>query len=75
MFREADQRGAVEVPLSDHVKLALEGTLPPVKQKPQLAPLESAQALPQQHVFQPAADDAKDSGAAKAKVRHAQHCT
>ena len=68
MFRDADQQGGIEVGLPEHVKLALEGTLPPVKQKPQVTPLESAEKLPKQYNIQTAAAHPKDSTAAKAKV-------
>ena len=68
LFKEADQQGSIEVALPDHIKLALEGTLPPVKQKPQLTPLESAPNLPKQHDIKPAAPTPEGTAAAKPKV-------
>jgi hypothetical protein len=33
MFKEADHQGSIEIAFPDHLKLALDGALPAVKQK------------------------------------------
>lgn len=74
MFKEADHQGSIEIGLPDHVKLALEGSLPPAKQKTQLTPSASAQNLPVQHDIKPPALQPNAITATKAKVLFPLQC-
>jgi hypothetical protein len=53
MFKEADNQGSIEIALPDHLKLALDGALPAVKQKSLPTPLDSAEKLPKQQDINP----------------------
>jgi hypothetical protein len=53
MFKEADNQGFIEIALPDHLKLALDGSLPAVKQKGLPTLLDSAEKLPKQKDINP----------------------
>jgi hypothetical protein len=68
MFKEADNQGSIEIALPDHLKLALDGALPAVKQKHLRSPLDSAEKLPKQQDINPPFPDASPVTKDTAKV-------
>ena len=75
MFKEAMAQGTLKVPLPEHLKLALEGTLPPAKQKTASTPLDCVHNLPKQHEFRSSAPPTNGASAPESKVKkHPPKC-
>jgi hypothetical protein len=58
MFKEADSQRSIEIALPDQLKLALDGSLPAVKQKHLPTQLDSAEKFPKQQDINPPFPDA-----------------